>query len=318
MKVSIIVPALNAASYLTVALESALSQTHQDVEVIVVDDGSSDDTFSVAGAMQKADDRIVILRHPVTRGVSAARNTAIRHASGEWLAILDSDDQFHPDRIKDLLTIAQLRQLDIIADNLSLVDFGSKALLGLAFHREWVSDEELVTLPYLLKRDWPGAHGCFSFGTMKPLIRTSVVRQAHLHYDESLSLGEDLLFYADLILSGAKFGLTDRAYYYYSVRDMSLSSRKRPTSEMIEANNLIASRVNSSALEHRKKADLRDLLEHRGRALWFQFFTWNLRTRSFGQAANAGRHLPPGFLVAELGGRIMRRFGLRARSGWAV
>ncbi len=96
VRFSVIIPAFNAARTLNKAIDSVLDQTWRAHEIIVVDDGSSDDT---ALAAQAYGDRIVLVRQ-ANAGVSAARNKGAEIASGNWLAFLDADDWFYPDRLR--------------------------------------------------------------------------------------------------------------------------------------------------------------------------------------------------------------------------
>ncbi len=93
-RVSVIVPAYNAEAHLGDALDSVRAQTYADWEVIVADDGSTDDTAAIASGY---DERIVVVRSPVNRGLAATRNLAIEQARGELVVLLDSDDAWLPD-----------------------------------------------------------------------------------------------------------------------------------------------------------------------------------------------------------------------------
>jgi glycosyltransferase involved in cell wall biosynthesis len=103
IRVSVIIPTHNRAAWLAEAVGSVLAQTYQDFELLVVDDGSTDGTAEVLAGLAG---QITCLRHPHRRGVSAARNTGIAAARGEWLAFLDSDDLWLPEKLA--------RQLDFI------------------------------------------------------------------------------------------------------------------------------------------------------------------------------------------------------------
>lgn len=96
--VSVILPTYNRAHLLGRAIRSALDQTYQDFELIVVDDGSTDDTEQVVRGVH--DQRIHYLRHDENRGAAAARNTGIRAARGEYIAFLDSDGQWLPENLQ--------------------------------------------------------------------------------------------------------------------------------------------------------------------------------------------------------------------------
>jgi glycosyltransferase involved in cell wall biosynthesis len=93
-RVSVVIPAYNRAGFVARTVRSVLGQTFRDFEVIVVDDGSTDDTYQKVEEF--GDPRISILRHTVNRGAQAARNSGLRAARGELVAFLDSDDEWLP------------------------------------------------------------------------------------------------------------------------------------------------------------------------------------------------------------------------------
>src|SRR5438552_18101942 len=95
-RVSIIIPSFNSAQFVVDAVESALKQTAGEPEVIVVDDGSTDDTQA---RLAPCRDRIVVI-HQANGGLSAARNTGLRAATGEFVGFLDADDAWHPRKVE--------------------------------------------------------------------------------------------------------------------------------------------------------------------------------------------------------------------------
>jgi len=106
-RVSVVVPTYNRAHLIQRSLESVLGQTHQDLEVLVVDDASTDDTEEVVRAFK--DSRVHYLRHDSNRGPSASRNSGIRASRGRYVAFLDSDDEWVPEKLE--------RQLSAFASN---------------------------------------------------------------------------------------------------------------------------------------------------------------------------------------------------------
>jgi glycosyltransferase involved in cell wall biosynthesis len=106
--VSVVMPAHNAARYIEMALDSARRQTFADLEIIVVDDGSVDETAAVAARAAARDPRVHVLRQ-VNGGASAARNTALRAARGRYLALLDSDDVWYPDFLQTQVVLLESR-----------------------------------------------------------------------------------------------------------------------------------------------------------------------------------------------------------------
>lgn len=108
-RVSVVMPAYNAAATIEASMRSVLAQTHADVELVVVDDGSRDDSWERVRGIADGDARVVALRQP-NGGVAAARNTGIEAASGEYIAFLDSDDRWAPAKLETQL--AWMRQQD--------------------------------------------------------------------------------------------------------------------------------------------------------------------------------------------------------------
>jgi succinoglycan biosynthesis protein ExoO len=108
-EVSFIVAAFNVAPYVAAAIGSALQQADTEVEVIVVDDASSDGTADIVEEIAERDARVRLVRRANTGGPSVARNTAMEMARGSWLAILDADDLILPERTRRLLDLPQQR-----------------------------------------------------------------------------------------------------------------------------------------------------------------------------------------------------------------
>ena len=103
--VSIIMPAYNAEKTIRESIESVISQTVKDWELIVIDDGSSDDTADIIAEFSNSDSRIRFLKNENNRGVSYTRNRAIELAKGEWIAFLDCDDLWGREKLEKQLSL---------------------------------------------------------------------------------------------------------------------------------------------------------------------------------------------------------------------
>ena len=114
--VSIIIPVYNALPYLREVLESVIHQTYQYLEIIIVDDGSSDGSGGVCDNYAKSDNRIILI-HQENRGLSAARNTGLCKATGDLIAFLDADDAYHPDYIKVMIEDMIREKVDVVICN---------------------------------------------------------------------------------------------------------------------------------------------------------------------------------------------------------
>ena len=105
--VSVVIPAYNAAQTLAETLESALAQTYRAIEVLVIDDGSTDETAAIVERYAAQDGRVRLLRNAENAGVSCARNRGVRAAVYPWIAFLDSDDRWRPEKLERQLTAVQ-------------------------------------------------------------------------------------------------------------------------------------------------------------------------------------------------------------------
>jgi len=317
MKVSVIIPALNAAAFIGGAIRSALAQSLQDLEVVVVDDGSGDDTAAVVQSLMAQDARVRLIRHAAPRGVSAARNSALEVASGAWIALLDADDEFAPMRLERLVAEAQARDLDGLADNLQLVDFATKAPLGLAFPEHWMTTGQALSLKVLLDRDTPGAHDFRPLGFIKPILRRGTLDQMRLRYAEDIVFAEDFLLYAQLLMSGFRLGLTPAAMYIYAVRQGSLTNtstvkQSRDTEALLEVNRRILDRHTAAlsaaaASRHDEVLDLRPDLRRREQAIKYCRCVNLAKDRRWLAAIFAARRVDGAYLIEKVSAALRRR-----------
>ena len=111
--ISVIVPVYNVESYLDQCLESIVAQSYSQLEILVVDDGSTDGSCDKCNRWAERDERIRVIHQP-NGGLSAARNTALDAMTGQWVIMVDSDDVLHPDAAKALLDTIQGEQADIV------------------------------------------------------------------------------------------------------------------------------------------------------------------------------------------------------------
>lgn len=224
--VSVIVPAFNASAHIERTLRSVLDQTLQSLEVVVVDDGSTDDTMARVQRLAAADGRVRLLANGCNRGPSFTRNAALEAACGEWLAILDADDCMQRERLATLTQEAGARGLDILADDVLFVSEHGNPAFDRLLPPHLFADGPVRALDAaaFLRLNPPG--GSRGIGLIKPIIRTRSVRASGVRYREELRLAEDLFFYLELVMSGARTALFQHGMYEYLVRPDSLSRSK--------------------------------------------------------------------------------------------
>ena len=210
---SVIVPAYNAAPYLREAVESALGQTGPSVEVIVVDDRSTDDTLAVAESL--AGPHVRVLANAQNRGPSFSRNQAIQAARGEWVAVLDADDWYAPNRLERLLAVARETGADLVADDQFLIRDGADAPFTSQFVSAGVPvpDRLVVDADVFVRTNRPG-HRSLRLGAAKALMRRAFLLDHELSYDEDVWFCEDFRLYLACLLRGARFVVIPEPLYY--------------------------------------------------------------------------------------------------------
>ena len=112
MLVSVIVPVYNVSPYLREALDSVINQTYKELEIIIVDDGSTDGSASIYEEYAASDPRIKLI-HQANKGLSGARNTGLEHATGEFVSFIDSDDSISPMFIESLVNAMVSTSADV-------------------------------------------------------------------------------------------------------------------------------------------------------------------------------------------------------------
>ncbi len=193
-EVSVIIPTYNRARYVTKAIESVLAQTYRDYEIVVVDDGSTDNTKEI---LQTYMDRIRY-NYQDNSGVSAARNAGIKAAKGEWIAFLDSDDEWLPERLAIPMeqatrksdVIAHITNLVFQAPNTEDIDLFEMRDIPRRNEESWVIERPLIEQ---LRYQFANSATCLS--RRKTLFDVGL-------FDEKLTIGEDFDLPCRLALAG--------------------------------------------------------------------------------------------------------------------
>ena len=210
MKVSILIPTYNRANLVPRAIESVLAQTYKDFEIIVVDDGSTDHTAQVLEAYK---DRIKYIYKP-NGGVSSARNLGLKHANGDFLVFLDSDDIIYPEKLQiqsDYL--AKHPQIDVVCSAWKEIDNDN-----LSIERDYKPEKPEKILEKLI---WES----YAFPIHAAMLRRSCLKKVP-EFDTNLPASEDTDFWVRLALAGYKFGCTPELVCEYIKTPNSLSQDK--------------------------------------------------------------------------------------------
>lgn len=261
-RVTVLIAAYNSARFLAVAVGSAARQTLPDIEILIADDASTDDTAAIAIRLAAADPRIRFLPASANGGPGATRNRALAEARGDWIAILDSDDLIHPDRLRRLLAAAAAHDADIVADDLILFDNDRRGR-----PRRFLEPPEteapfaLTPARYLAQTRLYGAKP--NLGFLKPVIRRDAMRAAGVRYDDRLRIGEDDDLVTQLLAAGLRYWVVPSPLYYYRKHGGSISHRTTP----VELDAMLAAAARVAARFPSPDAATARSLERRARAL---------------------------------------------------
>tara|TARA_R110002020_G_scaffold316899_2_gene532254 strand:- start:21416 stop:22414 length:999 start_codon:yes stop_codon:yes gene_type:complete len=212
--ITAIIPSYNSIDTIEAAVGSALAQTIP-VNVIVVDDGSKDATVSKVQQLAKQHANLKLIVQPQNGGPSAARNRAISEVKTSWVAVLDADDYMHPDRLRKMVDVGVMEQLDLVADDLVRVPATPHPANGT---RLWADDPfgliRMDTSSFALENLNARTGSRRELGYLKPIIRSEFLFAHNIRYNEDMRLSEDYDIYMRCLLAGARFGLTDPCGYF--------------------------------------------------------------------------------------------------------
>lgn len=224
--VSIVVPIYNAEKYLRQCLDSILSQSYDDWECILVDDGSNDDSARICDEYVDKSSRFLVF-HKINAGVSSARNFGIEKASGEYLIFLDSDDFLEKNCLKNLLSRKYIPDLTIFA--FSKVQSGN--VVGIKKLEATFSDEPEQVKEILLsmKADsYTSEAFCFPWNK---LFRLTLIKENDVKFPLDIHLREDEIFMYRYLNFCKSLEILPEPLYFYRITQSGLTCRKRPYEE---------------------------------------------------------------------------------------
>lgn len=226
MKISIIIPCYNSERYLGACMDSVLAQTFTDYEVILIDDGSHDDTLSVANCYAQKDSRVRVFSQE-NAGVAAARNLGLAHAKGEWITFVDSDDLLPDDALNTLLSGAD-DQIDMVVCAHETFDETGKREIVIPETR-WMDKrgeaQRRAAALRLIEGDSVLNIMC------NKLHRRALIEKEHIRLKEGVKIAEDALFNLEAVLCGRGIEYVNRVAYSYRTHSAS-AMHTQPSSEM--------------------------------------------------------------------------------------
>ncbi len=215
---SIIIPVYNTEEYLAECINSILEQTCSNWELILVDDGSTDNSGVICDDFAQRDSRIKVL-HTENGGASHARNTGIEHVTGEWISFIDSDDWISSDYVD---TIANINEdYDIVYFN--LVKKFSNGFDNYLHTPSLTSNDRKGTEDILFQLKYGPLGDIFGW-TCAKFYKSSIIKENNIRFVEELTFREDEIFTMQYCIHINSIKLIDKYLYYYRIRDNGLTA----------------------------------------------------------------------------------------------
>lgn len=222
--VSIIVPIYNAEKYLQQCLDSIINQTYTDIEIILVDDGSADNSGVICDQYAALDKRIIVL-HNSNHGVSYSRNYGIKNSTGEYILFIDSDDTVEPDYVKTLVQPMLVFNVDLVICNVNELLLGTGKSKNRELKQELKGD---------FKNDFYALIEFLRVPCLK-LYKSDVIKMYSVEFPEDVNYAEDQLFNFQYYRHVKHYKFIDLPLYNYIHQESSLSDlRNRRSKEAFE------------------------------------------------------------------------------------
>lgn len=217
---SIILPCYNLEKYIKKSIESILNQTYKEFELIIVDDGSTDESLNIIQSFQKEDERIKLIKKS-NGGVSTARNMGIKEATGEYILFFDGDDLIEKNTLEILKENFDRNKTDMVSFGYKKIDSGTLDTLKHYSSNKFDSKKFTGTdflKKFLLKKI--DQHIC-SFGVKKKVLDTN-----NLYFDENTHRGEDIEFQIKCMSKCRSVLYLDKELFFYCMRQGSAVNRE--------------------------------------------------------------------------------------------
>lgn len=219
-KVSVIIPVYNAEKYLKKCIDSVLSQTLKEIEIILVDDGSTDNSINILDEYDKNFKNIKVI-HQQNSGPAKARNVGIENATGKYIGFVDSDDYLSNDMYETLYNIATQNNIDIVTGDYFTVNAGNQTTSShfkMPSNQIIYKDEihNLITHANESRILWFAGKGIY---------KNKIIKDNKITYPP-LKLGEETLFVLDCMLSAESMYYINKPFYYYEQTPNSLTRTK--------------------------------------------------------------------------------------------
>ncbi len=228
-KISIIIPVYNAGSYINICLKSVIEQSYTNWEIILIDDGSTDNSKEIYEKIATKNNKIKVFRQK-NKGVSSARNLGLEKADGDYIVFLDADDWIDSIFLERMLEVIENEKADIVQCNFYYANNNEKIerkhIRPSYSIRNNMSELQLD----ILYREYDEKKNDCSVGAMRgvwgKIFKSSIIKK--IKFNEKIDIFEDGIFVLNTLQNSKKVVLIDEYYYYYRMTENSSNSKYKP------------------------------------------------------------------------------------------
>jgi succinoglycan biosynthesis protein ExoO len=222
--ISVLMANYNSAPYLKAAIRSVLDQDFRSLELILVDDGSSDGSVALARSIAAGDPRLRVFSGTRFGGPAPVRNFALDQARGDWVAIVDSDDLIHPERFTQMMAAIRSSSADILIDDLAIFSGDASAGVTAMFEGPLATASSTISEATYIRSNIMFVKGN-QLGYAKPVMRRAALVNNGIRYNETMRVGEDYDLIVRLLGKGCVMETLPRKLYFYRKHSASISHR---------------------------------------------------------------------------------------------
>ena len=218
--ISIIVPIYNVEKYVSECIESIVSQTYKNLQIILVDDGSTDQSGIICDKYAALDGRIKVI-HKINGGLVAARKCGLDASTGEYIGFVDGDDSIEPEMYESLLNEMQISKADFVHSG-----FMQQKERKIPFSKSVIKLLGSEDKERLIKTAIFGSESYLAPSIWSKLFKSELIKYSYNQVPDNAQYGEDLISLCACIANCNRISLLEEAYYHYRYRDNSISNGK--------------------------------------------------------------------------------------------
>ncbi|WP_294130928.1 glycosyltransferase [uncultured Clostridium sp.] len=228
IKVSVIIPIYNMEKHIDKCLNSVINQSLEEIEIILIDDGSTDNSLKICNLYKEKDKRVKVYSKD-NSGVSSARNMGIKKSKGKYLTFIDPDDYIEKNMLKDMYEKIEYDKSELVICDYTIDYINSYKNINLRYNKKLFLDNEIVEkfiLPFIGVKEFGDEFWMAGFRSpWGKLYKKNIISNNNIFFNEKLKIGEDVIFNLKYLICIKSISYINKNYYNYVKNDTSVMNR---------------------------------------------------------------------------------------------